>query len=319
MAAAPKVTVVIPTHNRRAYLQEALGSALGQEQVSAAVIVVDDGSTDDTGTFLEQLQDSRVRALRVDPGRGGSAARNLGLAHCVSEYVMFLDDDDVLRPKALASLSAALDRQPTAAGAGGAYARFGAVPGPRRNLQPRFPVTRPLWPELLLGWNMPPATLLWRSEAVRQIGGWNEDLRRCEDRDINLRAYPGAFTLIAKVVMDYRVHADQIPSHDHTELNRQMLRNFVDSLPPTDRARGEGILRLREDLESAVDHYRRNDFELAIPVFRQLLDPSLGLRTSPVVGAWLVGLYVKASIAASLPRGIPDAARRVMGRPVTSR
>lgn len=95
------VSVVIPTHNRKGYLRKAIDSCLdGNDEIDVEVVVVDDGSTDGTRGYLEQLDDARVRP-RFQEHQGGQVARNRGLAEARGEYIKFLDDDDWLAPNAL--------------------------------------------------------------------------------------------------------------------------------------------------------------------------------------------------------------------------
>src|SRR5437773_3781756 len=93
------VSVVIPTYNYARYLPEAIDSALAQTHAPLEVIVVDDGSTDDTPRVLAVYGD-RIRVIR-QANRGPGAARNTGIAAARGEYVGFLDADDVWLPRKL--------------------------------------------------------------------------------------------------------------------------------------------------------------------------------------------------------------------------
>ena len=105
----PEVTVVIPTRNRWATLEAyGLAAALCQEGVDLEVVVVDDGSTDETARRVAALGDSRVRIVRHEHGNGVARARNAGVAAARGEWIAFLDDDDVWAPNKLrAQLDAA--------------------------------------------------------------------------------------------------------------------------------------------------------------------------------------------------------------------
>jgi glycosyltransferase involved in cell wall biosynthesis len=99
-----RVSVVIPTYNRRDVVGEAIGSALAQDVPGMEVLVVDDGSTDGTATELtrEYAAEPRVRVIQC-PNGGPPAARNNGVAHARGEYLALLDSDDVWLPGYLAS------------------------------------------------------------------------------------------------------------------------------------------------------------------------------------------------------------------------
>ena len=96
----PLVTIVITTYNRSALLGRAIRSALGQTLREIEIVVVDDGSTDDTTASLGAFTDERIRAIRFPTNRGVSDAYNAGIEAARSEVVLFLDSDDALRPRA---------------------------------------------------------------------------------------------------------------------------------------------------------------------------------------------------------------------------
>src|SRR5216684_3578198 len=98
----PEVSVVIPTRNRWGLLSRSgLAAALMQKGVDLEIIVVDDGSTDETPGRLAALENPRVRVIRHDQRQGVARARNRGVAEAESEWVAFLDDDDLWSPDKL--------------------------------------------------------------------------------------------------------------------------------------------------------------------------------------------------------------------------
>lgn len=90
----PAVSVIIPTRNRSGQVVEAVASALSQEGVEVEVIIVDDGSVDDTPTVLAAIEDARVSVIRRDGDHGEPNARNAGAEAASHEWIAFLDDDD---------------------------------------------------------------------------------------------------------------------------------------------------------------------------------------------------------------------------------
>jgi glycosyltransferase involved in cell wall biosynthesis len=103
LSASCDVTVVVPTHNRSALLEQTLQTVLWQEGVDLEVIVVDDGSTDDTENVVRTLDNHRIRLVRHDAPRGVSLARNRGIQEARGEWIAFLDDDDLWAPNKLAT------------------------------------------------------------------------------------------------------------------------------------------------------------------------------------------------------------------------
>lgn len=107
----PWVSVIVPTHNQGRFLGEALGSILGQSFRDFELLVVDDGSTDETAAILEAERDPRLRRFRTDRV-GVSAARNLALDRARGHYVAFLDGDDRWLPHKLETDHHILSRNP---------------------------------------------------------------------------------------------------------------------------------------------------------------------------------------------------------------
>ncbi|HTD25654.1 MAG TPA: glycosyltransferase family 2 protein [Candidatus Elarobacter sp.] len=108
---SPQVSVIVPTYNRAHVLGESVASLLAEREVDLEVVVVDDGSTDDTAALLAGLGDQRVRAV-IRPHAGIAAARNAGIAAARAPYVAFHDSDDQALPGRLTVPLAFLDAHP---------------------------------------------------------------------------------------------------------------------------------------------------------------------------------------------------------------
>lgn len=108
----PRFSVVIPCHDRRAWLRPCLDSVLGQSFGDFEVIGVDDASTDGSGAILAEYAaaDPRLTVVQLTENVGPGPARNTGLRHCRGEYVLFLDADDLFRPGALGAIADLIDR-----------------------------------------------------------------------------------------------------------------------------------------------------------------------------------------------------------------
>ena len=107
------VSIIIPTYNCEAYVDECVRSILNQEVTSIEVIVVDDGSNDRTPNILDCLSegDCRVKVFHVENG-GPSRARNIGLDHATGEWILFVDADDWVDRNILAKLNLDSDTAP---------------------------------------------------------------------------------------------------------------------------------------------------------------------------------------------------------------
>lgn len=108
------VSVVIPTHNRADLLPRAIKSVQAQTWTDLEIVVVSDGSEDDTKAVVEALakDDDRIKFIEYFPARGGNIARNTGIENASGEYVAFLDDDDEFMPEKLEKQMAVMQSDP---------------------------------------------------------------------------------------------------------------------------------------------------------------------------------------------------------------
>ena len=105
------ISIVMPTRNRGPFLRQAITSVFNQRHQNFELIVINDGSEDDTAEFLAAIDDRRVKVIRT-PGLGEPAARNLGLAAATGSIITFLDDDNLMDPGWLYALAWAFTRWP---------------------------------------------------------------------------------------------------------------------------------------------------------------------------------------------------------------
>lgn len=152
---APRFDVVMPLYNKRDFVEAAIRSVLTQSHLHA-LIVVDDGSTDDGAERVSALarEDGRVRLLR-QANAGVSAARNRGVLASTAAYVAFLDADDLYLPGFLAQLAALATRYPQAGLLGTGYARFSGDAAVAQAAQPgaRAPDAGRLVPRFFAEWS----------------------------------------------------------------------------------------------------------------------------------------------------------------------
>ncbi len=193
----PTVSVVIPTFNRARTVTKAIASVLRQSYPNYEIVVVDDGSTDDTPTALARYR-GQVTYIRQE-NKGRSAARNRGLQHSSHPYIVFLDSDDVLLPNMLAVQTAYLERHPEVAFVHG-HALMADLDG--RVLKPPVLMGAPLdshqsaFASLLMGTSVLIHTTLVRQSCLDDVGGFDETLSGNEDWDLWLRLaarYPVGF------------------------------------------------------------------------------------------------------------------------------
>ena len=211
---APDVTVVIPTHNRRHLLRTALWSVLRQDTGAPSVIVVDDGSSDETPALLSRTQHPAVTTFRHDLALGVSRSRNEGLAQVRTTWVAFLDDDDVWDRSHLSGVLDAIARR----GEGERRIDVGYSGSVKIDLSRRLTGLRPApletdLPESLYVRNDigTPSRVLLRTEAVREAGGFDEQLSLTADWDLWLRLVgPDNMARSAALSVGYTEHGDNM-------------------------------------------------------------------------------------------------------------
>ncbi len=177
----PLVSIVIPCYNGAAFVGDAIESALRQTYPNREIIVIDDGSTDASIDVITSFGTSVH--WRTGPNRGGSAARNIGLALARGEMVQFLDADDALVE---AKLTGDVE-QMARCEADVCVSRFRVVDGSSDKIAgPRQPPGQDV-----LGWvlssdvrSMAP---IYKADALRRIGGFTAGLPCCQEFDLNLR------------------------------------------------------------------------------------------------------------------------------------
>lgn len=96
-----KISVIIPTYNRADKIEKSIQSVLNQTYEQIEVIIVDDGSTDNTQEIVQAMDDNRIRYIRCDKNGGAALARNIGVSEASAELIAFHDSDDCWRPKKL--------------------------------------------------------------------------------------------------------------------------------------------------------------------------------------------------------------------------
>ena len=222
----PAVSVVIPCHGQAEYLSEAVASVIGQTFTDWEIVIVDDGSPDDTGETAERLMAAhpgrRIRLVRQE-NQGLSSARNNGIAASTGRFVLPLDADNALLPEMLEKTVALLEADPSVAIAYTDYERFGAER--RRN-------DAGVWTIDALAYsNQLDACSLFRREVWSAVGGYNPNMRRgYEDWDFWIGAAERGFVgrRIPEPLFRYRVKEssrDVSAWQERRALRRQIARN----------------------------------------------------------------------------------------------
>ena len=217
-AAAQKVSIIIPTYNRAKLLAICLRSVLGQTHRRLEVIVIDDGSTDETDSLLQALAsgDPRLKLLRQNH-KGAQAARNFGYEASTGDFVSFLDDDDLWHPDKLEKQLAAFE--PEVDGVICQTVWFRDWPGDHNFLFNVFDNRDYLTRFLALDVVWQTAAPLWRRAFLDQIGPWDERLTSGQDLDFHTRCLCFAPKLVMQneVLNFFREHTGTRITKDKKE------------------------------------------------------------------------------------------------------
>jgi len=229
MAQRPIVSVVVPAFNVADYIPQLLRSLGAQTLTPFEAIVVDDGSTDRTREVVESFADERISLIQ-QPNQGVSVARNMGLAATQGAFVMFLDGDDLLHPRALERLSEALQRDARAAGAYGTFIKIRESGDPQPRQKPlerqRYPSGDILASVIEQGIFANGGHVLLRRDVAMAIGGFNPTLSLSEDWEFFCRAAAqGDFVFIGQTpeTLYLRLRSGS--------LSRNAARSWEKSLP----------------------------------------------------------------------------------------
>ncbi len=214
-----KISVVIPAYNAAAFLPRCLESVLAQTLKPEEVIVVDDGSTDNTAALAAELG-ARVIS---QPNGGLSAARNTGIRNASCEWIALLDADDMWAPTKLERQAACIRPETVLVYTGVRNFDDNGV----RSASPATAVTSAL---KMIRYRTPfsSSSVLARREMLMLDGGFREDIRACEDWEMWFRLRQlGEFEAVADPLTDYYVYPDSLSANPQRML--QALDRIVDT------------------------------------------------------------------------------------------
>ncbi len=212
-----KISVIVPVFNRPALILRALNSILEQTHRPYEMIVVDDGSTDNTYSVLEAYQRSldlkefSLHVLRLDRNHGVSFARNRGIQRATGDWIALLDSDDQWLPKRLELQVELLEREPHLQLVHGEeiWIRSGVRVNPHKKHLKEGGRIFSRSTELCL---ISPSAVLLRKSLWKEMGGFDETFPVCEDYDLWLKVtslYEVGF-VSQPIIMKYGGHTDQL-------------------------------------------------------------------------------------------------------------
>jgi len=304
---AATVAVIIPTYNRAELVTQAIDSVLNQTRMPDEIIVVDDGSTDDTWQRLQEYG-SPVIPVRHENNRGRSAARNTGILRSTAELLCFLDSDDLLTPHSIEVRADRLEANPEV---GIVYGQTNSVDmrtsTASEHEQFHISADADLFRNLVKFNNVPNLALMLRRESLPETPYFDPNLDTLEDWDFILRvaAQHPVLDVISEVIGLYRRHDNMtmLPGKRYMDStmrvqNRIYSMGAFKTMPPVHQARtccSHAINRMDGGFAGkARESLRRS------------------IRTAP----WYVpayGLLLSSWIAPSIPRTLIRLLNRLRG------
>jgi glycosyltransferase involved in cell wall biosynthesis len=229
----PKVSIITPAYNMARFLPEAIESALAQDYADKEIVILDDGSKDDTAEVVRRYGDSVQYHWQPNAGVANSYNRLVRLA--AGEFIHVLDADDVLLPGAVSRLAGMLDAHPDA---GIAYGEatvidehgtpYGRRSAPRWIAKAGLAPSRRAFRELLKGCHITNSTVMMRRSALEEVGEFQVESVPGEDWDMWLRIAVGHdLAYVAEPLCLYRTHGASITSGYTIE---KVLRSHTYSL-----------------------------------------------------------------------------------------
>lgn len=214
----PRVSVVMPTHNRAAFVGRAVASVLRQTESDFELIIVDDASTDGTGECLASLarQDERIRVLTNTASKGGGGARNVGIEASRGQWVAFLDDDDEWVPGKLEIQLAKLATSPAAVACSCGYEQhFSSGASKVVRLPQQVTLTQLLCGSVLGGASM----CVCARTVLQAIGGFDASFRSGQDWDLWVRLrQQGPIAVCDEPLVRYKAHdGDRITNNMNSQ------------------------------------------------------------------------------------------------------
>jgi len=264
---SPRCTVILPTYNRAARLPRAVTSVITQNEPDFELIIINDNSTDNTRTWLETLDDPRIRVVHLEYNQGPSAARNVGINLATAPVLAFLDSDDVYREGRLSVPLAVLDREPdvicTLSSALKEYKRGDKAVA--RLPDVKLASSAFEWAMICDLVGVEGTSITVRTEHARKIGGFCSELRRTEDREFLIRlSRLGAARILPDVLWEKAWSVDGL-STQWTTAGRDLVSYFSERTEYLGRYRKVGqylatkILMMdirHRDIPSLVNDFR---------------------------------------------------------------
>jgi glycosyltransferase involved in cell wall biosynthesis len=272
----PTITVFMAVFNGARYIKQAISSVLAQSFTDFELLIVNDGSTDNTLEIIAEFKDSRIRLLHNDGNKGLTYSRNHGLKEAKGKYFAILDSDDIAMPGRLALQFNFMNDNPNVAICGG-QAKFIDDDG-KEIKEYLAPVGNNLSYQLAIYNILINSSLMMKTDVMREVGGYRE-MSPAEDYDLSFRiGLKHQIANLSDQLVAYREHASntsrvqteklnnalrRIVTHIHTNLNVQTDQHLIDvhhhfitsNFAPIDLHHFEELLKKLKDANNKGNTY----------------------------------------------------------------
>ncbi len=269
----PLVSVVIPNYNHARFVGDAIRSVLNQSFCSYEIIVVDDGSTDDSREVIEKFG-GRVRGIYQE-NAGLSAARNAGIRAAQGAFIGLLDADDMYEPNYLGTLVNALESRPDAEGVYCGYRFVDENNSALPQIENRPVSTDALHDALLDGNFLVPESIFLRRRVFEAVGLFDEALHACEDWDVWLRITK-KFRIIHNpgILTRHRIVAGSMSTDPFRMLTARLavLNKLVGGRPLSGASTRSHRAYGRAYLGSCVEYLQNGDGNRAYECFQRMAE-----------------------------------------------
>jgi len=228
MKGLPRCTIILPTHNRAATLPRAVASVIAQNEPDFELIIIEDGSTDETRAWLAALDDPRIRVTLSKRSQGPSAARNIGIDMATAPVLAFLDSDDRYLGDRLSVPLGVFDREPDVICTLSSGRKEGKFGGTTVALMPNVKLASPAfeWAMICDLVGVESTSITVRTDYARRVGGFCTRLRRTEDREFLIRlSRLGAARILPDALFEKSWSTDGL-SNQWSSAGRELVSYF---------------------------------------------------------------------------------------------
>lgn len=272
------VTIVTPVFNQASTLRETIESVLAQTYDNIQYIIVNDGSTDNTASVLQEYE-GRVTIITQD-NHGQSAALNLGWSEGKGDYLTYLSADDIMYPDCIGKLVSSIDDSAIVY-----YPDFDLIDADSRKIR-TAKMSDYKEEELKFGLICQPGLVaLFSAEVFRLTGGWDQSFRFIPDFEFWVRmAEFGQFRRIPEVLGGFRVHGNSESVREVSVQSSDEIVRFVDDYPYNRESSDFRKAYVQSRLMSSRSHFQSRRYWLGIQRFFQAIrsDPIRGLRPKSI-------------------------------------